>query len=355
MANKVSICNDRGKIRIRWQHQGKSKSLNLGMDYITQNLGYAESVKRQILQDLATGQYDESLVAYRPRIVGKNATNIEAIKLFQKYRKTKELAYGTEQKYNATETHIQRFFDGDLVGRIDGKLADKFRSYLLRNVSPDTAKTYLWLVRDCWEWAKGQYAVVEEDIWSINDIKSGRVIKREPFDEQEVELILNTFKSDKYYAHYWPFMVALFSTAARPGELSQLDWKDVSKDFSKVSIWSNKTMHYRTVWLSSELSEILKDLSKVKKNEIVFLSPKGKRISTEQLRKRGWAKILDKAGIEYRPIYVARHSAISIALSKGVAPIDVAAQAGDSLTTIVRHYASSIRKSPVFGTDITSD
>lgn len=348
MAHKVSVCNDRGKIRIRWQYQGKTKSLSLGMDYIPQNMGYAESVKRQILQDLATGEYDESLVAYKPWIVGKNATNIEVAALFQKYRETKDIARGTEHKYGAVETHLGRFFDGDLVGKIDGRLAEKFRAYLLRNVSPDTAKTYLWLIRDCWQWAYGKYAVVDEDIWSVEGIKSGRVVRRKPFDEEEVQLILDAFKDDQYYAHYHPFMLALFSTACRPGELSALDWKDVEKDFSKIHVWSSKTMSSRAVWISGELSIVLKELHRTKKNEIVFLSPKGLRISTEQLRKRGWAKMLKKAGLEYRPIYVCRHTAISLALSRGIPPLDVAAQAGDRLTTIVEHYASSIRKSPVF-------
>lgn len=52
---------------------------------------------------------------------------------------------------------------------------------------------------------------------------------------------------------------------------------------------------------------------------------------------------LKKAGLQHVKLHGQRHSFISILLSKGIPPFYVAEQVGDTLKTIVEHYAHFIR------------
>jgi integrase len=82
---KVSIGLNKGWLRLRWQHQGKPYSMNLGLQDSPANHAYAQQVESRIQFDILGSQFDETLLKYRPRVVGKNATEITVVELFQRF------------------------------------------------------------------------------------------------------------------------------------------------------------------------------------------------------------------------------------------------------------------------------
>jgi integrase len=53
-------------------------------------------------------------------------------------------------------------------------------------------------------------------------------------------------------------------------------------------------------------------------------------------------------GVEFKPIYCLRHSAISHALFAGVNPVDLAEQTGHDVKVLLNTYAHAIKQESLF-------
>jgi integrase len=65
--------------------------------------------------------------------------------------------------------------------------------------------------------------------------------KPDPFDENERDVILNHFHEKQRY--YFPFVLTLFGTGARPSEIIALRWSDVDFSSQTLSITKSRYMN----------------------------------------------------------------------------------------------------------------
>ncbi len=58
----------------------------------------------------------------------------------------------------------------------------------------------------------------------------------DPFTLEERDKIIETFKNERHYKYYAPFIEFLFMTGCRPSEGIALQWKHISNDFKALLI-----------------------------------------------------------------------------------------------------------------------
>jgi integrase len=80
-------------------------------------------------------------------------------------------------------------------------------------------------------------------------------------------------------------------------------------------------------------------------DELVFTSPTGRAIDDHNFSQRCWRRICQKAGIPYRPPYIARHTALShIVESTGSLAMAAAVAGHSSLRMVSQTYGHLIAK-----------
>ncbi|MEL7086529.1 MAG: site-specific integrase, partial [Cyanobacteria bacterium J06597_1] len=133
--------------------------------------------------------------------------------------------------------------------------------------------------------------------------------RQKPFTTDEVKRILAVLKDDRYYSHYYPYVVFLFRTGVRTSEAIGLRWTDVDLANGTVYIGSSlarkgetqkrvrkstKTGKARVVPLDKETLTLLASLPHT--HSLVFPSPKGYPIDDRGFSRNCWPKVLAKAG-----------------------------------------------------------
>ncbi|MDX1977188.1 MAG: tyrosine-type recombinase/integrase [Pseudanabaenaceae cyanobacterium bins.68] len=377
--NKVYIENHGGRLRLRWQYQGKRYGLSIGARDNASGWTNANLKKALIEKDLQNENFDPTLVKYKPQTIGKNRTEISIPELFERFteqyfkdrRLSKQpLSQSSLERYQLLGKHLERSLTKKVRGEakplkaheLTEAIASNFVAVQLEHANNQTVRSRLWMLQACWDWAKGKYKIADTNPWSayITKVKSNESKKVNPFSAIEVQAILNAFKHHQYYSHYYPLVAFLFCTGCRFGEAVGLRWRNVSDDFKSVLICqtisrgehrnTTKTGKARAVNLTPNISNLLRSLSEKphKPDDLVFRSPRGLPIDDHCFNRRAWHRVLGELEIEYRKPYCTRHTAISHALANGANPIDVAAATGHSTQTMLKSYASSINRKSVF-------
>jgi integrase len=315
--------------------------------------------------DLSVNQFDDSLLKYKPKTLGTQATELSCPELFERYLKHKierGLSNGAQRRYSGVLSHLRRSLNIS-AHHVNNYKAGNFAAVLQESVSNRTAKDYLWVLNGCWEWAAGKYQVSDRPLWSelTRDIKVNDRKEVQPFNPAEIKAILHGFKTSRYYAIYYPYVFAMFHIAARPGELAALTWNDVASDFSNINIRASfsrgtrrnqtKTGRSRLVFCNSAFQELVRSLHsdrKPKKSELLFSTPKGHPIDDHRFRRRGWTKVLESFGAAYRGLYYYRHSSISLATLNGANLIELSEKTGYSKRMMMQTYLYAVEKKALF-------
>ena len=86
-----------------------------------------------------------------------------------------------------------------------------------------------------------------------------------------------------------------------------------------------------------------------KPNDLVFPTRKTRgSMDDHYFSQKVWKKVLDRCGVNQKPPYSIRHSAISHALDRGVSPVQLAAQTGHSVAILLKIYAYAVRDECLF-------
>lgn len=363
---KITIENHDGRLRLRWIYQGNRLQMSCGVNDDPIGRSVAKKKASEIELDIQAGYFDPTLLKYKPRTRGKTATEITAPELFQKYIQhlIKEKGLTTRSisgRYSPLFRQLEKSLNIPAF-KVTEFAAGNFLALLLERASSRTAKDRLWLLQGSWNWAKGKYHISESNPWEnhLKRIKPSEAKRVKPFTANEIQLILNAFKGDRYYSHYYPLVKFLFGVACRFGEAAGLRWRNVADDFSQIIFCetisrghhrnTTKTGKSRTVVISPNISAMLKLHSETphKPDDLVFSSPKGNPLDDHNFNRRAWKTIITKIGIEYRKPYATRHSAISHALANGANYIAVAEASGHNPKVMFQNYASSINQQSVF-------
>jgi integrase len=314
---KVTIEEHRGLLRLRL-NDGKRRCVPLGVSDSTVGRSLALQKKAQIELDWQIGQYDRTLLKYKPRVLGKSATEISAPELFDRYTKyqakDKNLAQsGINSRYVPLRKMLERVLNlpANAIGKRE---AERFADVCANTLQPSTAKARIWLL-GCWDWAQGKYHVAEENPFR-GLTQRFRAQEKNPsrnaFSLVEVRAILDGFRSSRYYSHYADYAAFLLGVGTRPGEASGLIFENVAPDFTSVCICQSfsrgvvgntKTKKSRTVNnLSPSIVSMLKrrmEDRQAQPSDFVFFTPTGLPIDDRNFRRRAWTQVLKAAGVDY--------------------------------------------------------
>lgn len=368
MKTNIWIDKKGNTLRLRWNYEGKRCQLSLGVkdDYPGRLL--ANLKKTEIEKDIFSGHYDRTLVKYKLRKFGTNTSEITAVALFEEYAaamiRDKDLAPGSLHRYKAIASKLRECLGDKLAHQVNESIAKNAVSIMTETLSGQTVKTYLFLIRGCWDWAKGKYHLADSNPWvdCINKVKVSPRKQVKPFTIAELQAIIAAFKVHTHYCHYTEFVIFLSHSACRFGEVAGLRWENLGFDFSTAWIGESisrghqnkrgtKTGKTRTIQLSSSVRSMLVaryERVKPQPTDLVFPSPKGLAIDDHRFSERAWKTILESCQIEYRKLYNLRHSAISHALHNGANPISLAEQTGHDKRVMLSTYAHAIEQKCLF-------
>jgi integrase len=353
-------------LRLRWRHNGERQCLGLGVKDDPLGLAYAKKKMAEIELDLLSGHYDPTLVKYRPAKLGNNHTHLTAVELFEKYavarKKDKGLSPGSIHRYKAIASLLETHLGKKQAHQVTEQIAKKITDAMTEALAGQTAKSYLFLLRGCWDWAKGKYHVPEENPWAdcIDRVKPEPQQPDKPFTLAELQAIISAFASHPTRNHYTDFVIFLTHMGSRFGEVAALRWENLSDDFSSAWIGrsisrghekTTKTGKARTIDLTRTVTEMLRERHtrlKSSPGDLVFMSPKGKPMNDHRFRARAWKPILESCGIEYRVLYNARHSAISHSMAKHGNAIALAEQTGHHKNVLLNTYSHATERKCLF-------
>jgi integrase len=381
----VQIKVSNGRLQLVFSYQGKRRYISLGFDDTVQNRKLAELKARQIELDLLSGNFDATLVKYKPQppedakaftpvLTPTKASQPPLSELWDKYTEFKRpgLSPSTLAKDYGK---VSRCINVHLPTRsLDGSIA--IRDWLVANKTPNAVKRYLTQLSACCDWAtksqmishnpfKGMAADIKVPKGDIEDTDIN------PFSLQERDRIIEAFRLNRYYKFYAPLIEFLFMTGCRPSEAVALQWQHIAEDFSAIRFEQAvvvsegglvckkglKTQKKRNFPVNKQLAAVLVAIKpeKVSGDTKVFPSPEGTWIDVHNLTNRGWRSVLSKLdGIEYRKLYQTRHTFITAALETAITlpdgrmkmldAKDVAKLVGTSPKMIYEHYAGKSRE-----------
>lgn len=179
--------------------------------------------------------------------------------------------------------------------------------------------------------------------------------KIDPFSIEEVESILNAFKSETFsrykgrHYQYYHYLKFLWLTGCRPSEAIALKWDNIDLNGHKLKFCEGyvmssgtlvkkkgtKTVPSRWFPINSDLEMLLVTIPI--NSDYVFTNYLGEPISQHALN-RVWQGILKKLGIRYRIPYNLRHSMISYHANRGFPIVQLANIVGNSEDVIRKHY-----------------
>ena len=344
-------------MRLVWSHRGKRYFLSLGLEDNPLNQMVAQRLALQIQGDCATGNFDPSLVKYKPQSeVETKPVTVSVVKLVEQYLnyKQQQIESETLYKYKHYLPRIKQYFGNDSLTE---KSAFGFRDWLLEINEPATVRERIVFLNAAYEWGIKKQ-LVEVNYWSEVSVKVPPKRQPKPFSIEEIKRILEGFATDQCYSYYLPYVEFLMGTGCRPGEANGLQWKHISEGCDEVLITckltvsgerkSTKTNRDRLIPLPPRLQNILKGIRPPSPNPEapVFVTPNGLPIDSHNFRNRAWKQVLTKVGVEYRKPGNCRHTLISHGLSQGKSPAEMAELAGNRVETIYSNYAGSVIHRP---------
>lgn len=180
--------------------------------------------------------------------------------------------------------------------------------------------------------------------------------KPDPFDTDEVELILTTIRK-RYGEALCDYFEFAFFAGLRPSEQIALLWQDVDRRNGTVTVRRarvlskdkerTKTGYEREVELNDRALAVMERQRARTQlaGDHVFRNPTtGKPWNDEQEQRRDWTAALKLAGVRHRPPKECRDTSVSMSLSAGADPVWVAKQHGHSVTVMMKDYARWIPK-----------
>lgn len=344
----IEVFKDR--LRLAWSWQGKRFWLYIGLPDSIANRKAAEIKARQIELDMTSGNFDPSLVKYKPQ----KQESFSVTELFDQFIKHKQRTISQEglAKYIGLQKHVSVFFGNKNVFAVTETVSENFRDYLAQKLQPITVRERIVLMNACWEWGQKK-KLVTENPWA--DVKTSVPPKQrpQPFTIGEIGAIVHKFRSDSNLANYADYVEFKFGVGLRTGEAAALLWRHCSPECDRIWIGeslsngnrnSTKTNKARTVPLTPRLQQLLlnRRTNDSLPDDLIFTSTNGSVIDSKNFCNRYWKPALAELGIDYRKPYNTRHTLISHGLEAGMNPVAIASLTGHNVRTLYENYAGLV-------------
>jgi len=352
MATKgsVTVWDQRGRLHLRFRHQGKQHRPALGLGNTPVDWAVARSIAARIEGDLKTGNFDPTLAKYGIGLQRSGGVLTDRA-LIERYCKSQKdrLDPGSLKKYRAILADLDRAglaeTDSRQLTRDDG--AKLIRSMGGR-LALITVRHRIESLSTVWRWGVEQ-GLVGSVPWVVKDVRGIAPQPPKPFSLEEIRLIANWLDENQSpAAGFFRFQIG---TGCRTGEVIGLLWRHVSDDCRQVWIGeavvqrtrkSVKNRKPRLITLPPSLQKWLAEYRKARgKIDPVFPDPQGRVWTASQLNWY-WRKPFTALGIPYRRPYVTRKTLISHLLQHGKSPVEIANSMGHSVKTLFTYYADLV-------------
>jgi integrase len=194
---------------IRFSHDGHRYNLSLAKHNNPVGIFAAKQKIAQMEKDIAYGNFDTTLLRYKPLKMGKNPTAITAVELLRKYTADRQqsLSNGSIVRLQAMASKLEKLLGDKPAEKVTESMAKDAIARWSESASTKSIKTYLFMLKACWEWARGKYHIAESNPWvecldraiSRNSPQSKQ---KQPFTSTELVSILAAFSVHPHYS-YW--------------------------------------------------------------------------------------------------------------------------------------------------------
>ncbi|WP_416670085.1 tyrosine-type recombinase/integrase [Egbenema bharatensis] len=278
---KLTIADYKGKLRIRYQLQGKTQTISTGLNPDPHGYQRAELLKRQIQIDAETGHLKPGEV-YRSMLDPARYADLTSVKT-----KVKREPYKTNRKIHReplTDTQIKKLIAAFYENSFDlnaSHYAPWLEFLALTGCRPAEA-----------------IGLRKSDIdFSSESIQIARALARQRNNSASSARIKKGTKNGKI----------------------------------------------RFLPMSKKLLTLVKTQVKTSPTDLVFPSPKGLAIDDRNFSKRIYKPYLKALGLPNRDLYNLRHAFVTRALKQGMSVVHVAYLIGDSPASVTKFYAHSVR------------
>jgi len=173
-------------------------------------------------------------------------------------------------------------------------------------------------------------------------VKKPRIVakKFDIIDSKEVEILLNTAK--EHYPNFYPLIFTAIFTGMRQGELFALQWNKIDwlnrkilidSNFTRNQLTTPKSNKSRVIDMSGELFKVLREwqlrCSNNDKN-LVFPNKEGNYLDPNNLNKRLFHPLLEKAETKKIRFHDLRHTFASLLITKNISIKYIQSQMGHS-------------------------
>jgi integrase len=154
----------------------------------------------------------------------------------------------------------------------------------------------------------------------------------------------------EYYPEYAAFFLTAFRTGLRLGELLALEWADVDLDGRSLRVRRNRTRGA----VSSPKSRQARSVD-LERPALVFLTPDGNPIDADNLRRRVFRRLTERAKFPFLTLHGMRHTYATLLLANGAPLTYVSTQLGHSsphvTATVYAHWLPKGDRSAVDSLD----
>ena len=222
-----------------------------------------------------------------------------------------------EVSFKKRKAAFRRFLDhvGDLpAGTITADLIEDYLLTRSTNSQFNKERTELMCL---FRWAHRRLLIPTNPVLLVDKVSWSSPKKVIPTPEEMARILVAA-------GPHRPFLLVLFHTMGRVGEIFRLKWDDINFDRQEFRLWTRKRKggNWEFDWLpmNKDLEKVLRDLWKKRtQDEWVFLSP---RTGTRFVDRYDiFRRICDRAGVRRYSYHTIRHFVASFLYDKMKRPI----------------------------------
>lgn len=227
--------------------------------------------------------------------------------------------------------HILPYFGHRILDTIKPMELEQWQYNLLDNYSVGSVQVYRTTLYSIFEMATRNDIINKNPLSRVKSPKTNKKLnlqsdqddKVEPFNKTQIKMIL---KNTTGYMHN--FILFMYSTGLRPGEIISLSWNDINFDKKQISVYKTmvggttgavktKSSNRKVDMLPMAAEALYKQLELTKDKEFIFMTRFNKPFYSHDIINLNFKKILKVNNIKVRKLYNLRHSFASQLISNG--------------------------------------
>lgn len=271
------------------------------------------------------------------------------------YRKYSELYKQRSKGEKGIINIIEEYFKNDVIKQIRSSQIEQFLLQLQqRGLKPATVNYYRSILSKMFNLGINNNKCKENPVSKVKKQRVENIRERILTPEEEIRLnkTLNKFRYGisregkkvliAPYKRLKPLVAIASNTGLRRGELINLEWKDVSSDFTTLTVLNSKSGKSRIIPINKKLQLVLKAMYKIKGNNVyVLTNPETNYKYTDF--KKSLASLFKEANIKDFTLHCFRHTFATRLLERGADIRTVQELLGHSNIKLTERYTHTNR------------